>query len=98
MLAAEEQFAVDNEAGYAEDTCFEDLRLNTIVVRPARAGVVCSKSLHVGARFREYAFDHGGIFDIEFALPERVVHPIDVTAQGFASLQLRPLHADPGER
>src|SRR6202034_1993893 len=98
MLAAPEQFALDQEARHAEYAG----RLRSIVDRFVFAAAfirqIRVEAGHVRAGFGERRGDHLAIFEVKLTSPEALENPIMVGAELSRALALRPQHSDRGDR
>src|SRR5215471_7036916 len=98
VLAAPENFAVDDEARHAEDALLLGFAANAVELGMACTGEIGGETRHVGTGFGEHGGYDRRVLDVELAFPETLEGHVVIAPEHSVVLLLRVEHADQRER
>src|SRR6266481_3159407 len=97
MLAAPEQLAVEHETGHPENADRFGLATDAFDLLPSLICEVSREVIRIGTGLRQHGADHGGILDVELALPEALEGQVVIAAEHRIALALGVEHAEGGK-
>src|SRR5256885_15827675 len=97
MLAAPEQLAVDHKTRHSENADRFGLASDAFDLLPSLLCEVSREAARIGTCLRQHGADHGGVLDVELALPEALEGQVVIAAEHPIALALGAEHAPGGK-